>query len=59
MSEAEYRHLQGLGPFDCKTSSWMLTPEDIRALGGAVFVFHNGADSYYGVRGFRCTLELA
>ena len=68
MSEAEYRHLQGLGPFDRKTSSWVLTPEDIRALGGAlfcerrygaVFVFHNGADSYYGVRGFRCTLELA
>ena len=67
MSEAEYRHLQTLGEFDLKTSSWVLTPEKIRALGGAifcerrydtVFTFHNGADSYYGVRGFRCALEL-
>ena len=67
MTEAEYRYLQTLGEFDLKTSSWVLTPEDIRALGGAifcerrygrVFTFHNGADSYYGVRGFRCTLEL-
>lgn len=67
MTEAEYRHLQTLGEFDLKTSSWVLTPEDIRALGGAifcerrygrVFAFHNGADSYYGTRGFRCTLEL-
>lgn len=68
MTEAEYRYLQTLGEFDLKTSSWVLTPEDIRKLGGAifcerrygrVFTFHNGADSYYGVRGFRCTLELA
>lgn len=67
MSEAEYRHLQTLGEFDLKTSSWVLTPEDIRTRGGAlfcerrygrVFTFHNGADSYYSVRGFRCTLEL-
>lgn len=67
MTEAEYRYLQTLGEFDLKTSSWVMTPENIRALGGAifcerrygeVFVFHNGADSYYGVRGFRCTLEL-
>lgn len=67
MSEAEYRHLQTLGEFDLKTSSWVLTPEDMRTRGGAlfcerrygrVFTFHNGADSYYSVRGFRCTLEL-
>ncbi|MDO4807805.1 MAG: DUF4256 domain-containing protein [Coriobacteriales bacterium] len=67
MTETEYRHLQTLGEFDLKTSSWVLTPEGIRALGGAifcerrygaVFTFHNGADSYYRVRGFRCTLEL-
>lgn len=67
MTEAEYRHMQTLGAFDLKTSSWVLTPERIRALGGAifcerrydtVFTFHNGADSYYGVRGFRCALEL-
>ena len=67
MTEGEYRFLQTLGEFDGKTSSWVLTPEGIRALGGAifcerrygtVFTFHNGADSYYGVRGFRCTLEL-
>ena len=67
MTEAEYRHLQTLGEFDLKTSSWVQTPEGVRALGGAifcerryggVFTFHNGADSYYGVRGFRCVLEL-
>lgn len=67
MTEDEYRHLQTLGEFDLKTSSWVLTPESIRALGGAifcerrygtVFTFHNGADSYYRVRGFRCVLEL-
>ena len=67
MTEEEYRCLQTFGEFDMKTSSWVLTPDNIRRLGGAifceyrygeVFTFHNGADSYYGVRGFRCTLEL-
>lgn len=67
MTEEEYRHLQTLGEFDLKTSSWVQTPDNIRKLGGAifcerrygtVFTFHNGADSYYGVRGFRCALEL-
>ena len=67
MTEAEYRHLQTLGEFDLKTSSWVQTPEEIRRLGGAifcerrygtVFTFHNGADSYYGVRGFRCVLTV-
>lgn len=67
MTETEYRYLQTLGEFDLKTSSWVLTPDNIRNLGGAifcerrygiVFTFHNGADSYYGVRGFRCIVEL-
>ena len=67
MTEAEYRHLQTLGEFDLKTSSWVMTPEGIRARGGAifcerrygeVFTFHNGAESYYAARGFRCALEL-
>lgn len=58
----EYKKLQALEPVDLKTSSWLLTPNDIRKLGGAlfgdrrfnhVFLYHNGADSYYGVRGFR------
>lgn len=62
LSEEQYRHLQQFGPFDAKTSSWLLTPPDIRKLGGAifgdfrygkVFVYHNGAQSYYGARGFR------
>jgi hypothetical protein len=62
LNEAEYRALQRLGEFDLKTSSWVLTPTKIRELGGAlfcdrrydtVFVYHNGASSYYGVRGFR------
>ncbi len=62
LDEEMYRHLQQLGSFDLKTSSWLETPEDIRKLGGAifaerrygtVFVFHNGADSYYSVRGWR------
>lgn len=62
LTEAQYRHLQTLGSFDLKTSSWIKTPPDIRALGGAlfcdrrygqVFTYHNGADSYYAARGFR------
>ena len=62
MSEEQYRFLQSLGEFDLKTSSWIATPRRIRDLGGAlfcerryntVFVFHNGADSYYSVRGWR------
>ena len=62
LDEAQYQHLQTLGEFDLKTSSWVLTPPDIRERGGAlyyerrygrVFVGHNGAQSYYGVRGFR------
>lgn len=62
LTEAEYRALQELGEFDRKTSSWILTPPGIRDLGGAlfcdrrydqVFVYHNGAESYYGGRGFR------
>ena len=67
LSEAEYRYLQTLGEFDTKTSSWLKTPAEIRKLGGAifgdfrynnVFVYHNGADSYYGVRGFRGSLRI-
>ncbi len=67
LSEAQYRALQQLGDFDRKTSSWILTPADIRALGGAlfcdkryghVFTYHNGADSYYAARGFRASLAL-
>lgn len=62
MSEAQYRHLQTLEDVDNKTSSWIATPEEIRAAGGAlfcewrygaVFVFHNGAGSYYAARGWR------
>ena len=62
LTEALYRRLQTLGSFDLKTSSWIATPESIRSRGGAlfcerrygaVFVFHNGADSYYSVRGWR------
>ena len=67
LSEAEYRHLQGLGKYDMKTSSWIKTPADIRKLGGAlfadfrygnVFVYHNGAESYYSSRGFRGSLKV-
>lgn len=67
LTEAEYRHLQTLGEFDLKTSSWVKTPEEIRKLGGAlfcdrrydsVFVYHNGASSYYAVRGFRGLLRV-
>lgn len=62
LTEDQYRHLQTLGTFDQNTSSWLATPRDVRQLGGAlfgdrrygrVFVYHNGADSYYAVRGFR------
>jgi len=67
LSEAEYRSLQDLGTFDTKTSSWIKTPEPIRKLGGAIFsefryghifVYHNGASSYYAVRGFRGVLKV-
>lgn len=67
LTEAEYRSLQQLGEFDLKTSSWVLTPAKIRDLGGAlfcdqrfdtVFVYHNGADSYYSARGFRASLRV-
>jgi hypothetical protein len=67
LAEDEYRLLQTLGAFDTKTSSWLKTPPEIRKLGGAifgdrrydhVFVYHNGAPSYYGVRGFRGSLRV-
>ena len=67
LSEEEYRQLQKLGDFDTKTSSWVMTPSDVRALGGAlfcdrrygkVFVYHNGAQSYYAARGFRGSLRV-
>lgn len=67
LSEAQYRELQKLGKFDLKTSSWVQTPDNIRKLKGAlfcdrrydtVFVYHNGADSYYAARGFRGSLRV-
>jgi hypothetical protein len=67
LTEAEYRELQQLGTFDTKTSSWLATPADIRKLGGAlfadfryghVFVYHNGAQSYYAARAFRGSLRV-
>ncbi|WP_425314318.1 DUF4256 domain-containing protein [Ruminiclostridium herbifermentans] len=67
LTEEQYRRLQKLGSFDLKTSSWVKTPDYIRRLGGAifcdrrydtVFVYHNGADSYYGARGFRSLLKV-
>lgn len=67
LTEAQYRELQNLGEFDTKTSSWVKTPAEIRLLGGAifcdrrygtVFVYHNGAQSYYAARGFRGSLRV-
>ena len=66
-TEAQYLHLQQLGVFDTKTSSWIVAPPDVRKLGGGlfgdkrygrVFIYHNGAESYYAARGFRVVLEV-
>ena len=67
LSEEDYRYLQTLGSFDTKTSSWLKTPDNIRKLGGAifgdfrygtVFIYHNGAESYYAARGFRGKMKV-
>ena len=67
LTEEQYRRLQELGEFDTSTSSWVLTPPEIRELGGAlfgdrrfnhVFIYHNGAESYFGARGFRGSLRV-
>lgn len=67
LTEEQYRELQKLGTFDAKTSSWLKTPSEIRKLGGAIFgdfrygaifIYHNGAESYYGARGFRGILRV-
>jgi len=67
LTEEEYRFLQSFGPFDTRTSSWLKTPPEVRELGGAlfgefrygrVFIYHNGAQSYYKVRGFRGILRV-
>lgn len=67
LTKEQYRELQSFGPFDTKSSSWIKTPEEIRKLGGAlyseyrygtVFLYHNGAQSYYAVRGFRGSLKI-
>lgn len=67
LTEEQYRELQELGDFDMKTSSWIKTPAEIRKLGGAIFcdrrydkifVYHNGAESYYAARGFRGSLRI-
>ena len=67
LTEVQYRQLQQLGAFDTKTSSWLKTPSEIRKLGGAifadfrygnVFIYHNGAESYYGARAFRGSLRV-
>ncbi|MBU0830637.1 MAG: DUF4256 domain-containing protein, partial [Gammaproteobacteria bacterium] len=67
LDEAQYHALQALGEFDLKTSSWLATPPEVRALGGAlfgdrrygrVFVYHNGVQSYYAARGFRGLLRV-
>src|SRR5690554_824175 len=67
LTEEQYRALQQLGDFDTKTSSWIITPDNVRERGGAlfcdrrynkVFTYHNGADSYYAARGFRAALKI-
>ncbi|MEJ5996232.1 DUF4256 domain-containing protein [Pedobacter sp. Du54] len=67
LNEQQYRELQKLGNFDTKTSSWIVTPQAIRKLGGAIFgdyrygtifIYHNGAESYYAARGFRASLRV-
>lgn len=67
LTEEQYRHLQTFETFDSKTSGWIKTPSDIRKLGGAlfadyrygkIFIYHNGAESYYASRGFRCSLTI-
>jgi len=67
LTEAQYRELQALGKFDQKTSSWIITPDSIRGLKGAlfadyrygtIFIYHNGAESYYAARGFRAALRV-
>lgn len=67
LTEEEYKYLQSLGDFDLKTSSWLKTPDNIRKLGGAIFgdkryattfIYHNGAESYYNVRGFRGSIRI-
>jgi hypothetical protein len=67
LTEEQYRQLQRLGEFDLKTSSWVQTPTNVRELGGAlfcdrrfgqVFVYHNGAESYYAARGFRGRVDV-
>lgn len=67
LNESDYRQMQEVADFDLKSSSWIKTPDDIRTLGGAifcdkryntVFTYHNGADSYYGARGFRGKLKI-
>jgi hypothetical protein len=67
LTEEEYLALQNLGEFDTKTSSWLKTPDEIRKLGGALFgdrrygrafIYHNGAQSYFATRGFRCSLRV-
>jgi hypothetical protein len=67
LTETQYRELQQLGNFDMKTSSWLQTPSEIRTLGGAIFadfrygkifIYHNGAQSYYAARGFRGSLKI-
>ncbi|MGB7785472.1 MAG: DUF4256 domain-containing protein [Salinimicrobium sp.] len=67
LTEEEYRQLQQLGEFDLKTSSWLKTPPEVRNLGGAIFgdrrydrlfIYHNGAESYYAARGFRASLRI-
>jgi hypothetical protein len=67
LTEEEYRQLQEVGEFDAKTSSWLTTPSEVRKLGGAIFgdyrfgavwIYHNGADSYYAARGFRCAVRV-